>query len=90
MRYAALVMTLAAPIVLGLALPSTNDGKVVIAMSLWLLVDTDKQKFTVAALKRVAETEEKRAPAVETAGNWDKDDDDAVAYAWYEEEPNTK
>ncbi|KAI1400531.1 hypothetical protein F4819DRAFT_364468 [Hypoxylon fuscum] len=28
----------------------------------------------------------KRAPAVETAGEWDTDDDDAVAYAWYEEE----
>ncbi|KAI8962775.1 hypothetical protein F5Y11DRAFT_177256 [Daldinia sp. FL1419] len=24
--------------------------------------------------------------AVETAGQWDTDDDDAVAYAWYEEE----
>ncbi|KAK0609539.1 hypothetical protein B0T17DRAFT_621593 [Bombardia bombarda] len=68
MRYAALLIALIAPTVLGLAIPSTDD---------------------VAALKRSSGIEEKRTPAVETATNWDKDDDDAVAYAWYEEESSS-
>ncbi|KAI0381217.1 hypothetical protein F5Y04DRAFT_86027 [Hypomontagnella monticulosa] len=36
--------------------------------------------------KAALSTSVKRTPAIEKAGEWEDDDDDAIAYAWYEDE----